>query len=749
MGAGKILLFSILWCLQDPRPDAPAGVRIVGVHPVISNVAATAITPSSATITWTTDKPSDSLVEYGTTKSFGNASPLQPDRVTSHAVTIGGLASNTVYQFRVSSRESGGFVTISRRYSLTTTSTSTPPPDTSAPAIALTTPANGATVSGTIAVSATASDNVGVTSVQFKLDGANLGALDTTAPYSVNWNTATAAGGSHSLTATARDAAGNVATSSPLNVTVSNNGVNTVLLNPEDTSLNLNTTNYSGATTLTTYTWPDRHVANAIVMKFDLSSLPGGAVVQDATLTLGLLESDATADPAYVVSAHKIVGKNPVISTATGFTTNGATAWTANACCSNNVPMAQADISAAYASKAIDKASGLKTWTITAMVQEWITSPSTNFGLLMNSDTTALADRYRYFGSMEYPDATLRPSLRVSYTIPPPDTTPPTVTMSAPAAGALVSGTVTVSANASDNVGVASVQFQLDGTNLGSADTTLPYSISWNTTTVSSGVHTLRAIARDLAGNTTTSGAINVTVSNIVPPPSSSWTNEPAGFTTVEETGWETGTLGNWYKIFTSADKPISVGTVTDSLLGESRALQIDFPAGHTGGGGTELRFDIPSASRSNEIYVGFYVQVNSQWQGHSSGINKMLYLHDGGSSFSAMWYEMFGSGSSPLDLYVVNQSGSGPAGFHENVNQITFTRGQWHKVEIYQKQGDANNGVVRVWVDDILAIDRSDVDTRTTPIDNVTISGIWGGIGDSKNQADFMRFDRIRISRR
>jgi hypothetical protein len=239
-------------------------------------------------------------------------------------------------------------------------------------------------------------------------------------------------------------------------------------------------------------------------------------------------------------------------------------------------------------------------------------------------------------------------------------------------------------------------------------------------------------------------------VSNTAPPPpSNAWTHEPSGFTTVEETGWETGTLGNWYRIFTSADKPIGVGAITNSPLGESRALQIDFPQGHTGGGGTELRFDIPSASRSNEVYIGFYVQVNSQWQGHNSGINKMLYLHDGGSSFSAMWYEMFASGSNPLDVYVVNQSGSGPAGFHENVNQVTFTRGQWHKVEIYQKQGDANNGIVRVWVNDVLAIDRSDVDTRSTPVDNVTISGIWGGVGDSKDQADFMRFDRIRISRR
>src|SRR6185437_9231583 len=82
------------------------------------------------------------------------------------------------------------------------------------------------------------------------------------------------------------------------------------------------------------------------------------------------------------------------------------------------------------------------------------------------------------------------------------DTTPPTVAMSAPANAATVSGAVTVSATASDNVGVVGVQFLLDGANLGAEDTTSPYSVSWNSATVSNGSHTLSARARDAAGNT-------------------------------------------------------------------------------------------------------------------------------------------------------------------------------------------------------------------------------------------------------
>jgi len=93
------------------------------------------------------------------------------------------------------------------------------------------------------------------------------------------------------------------------------------------------------------------------------------------------------------------------------------------------------------------------------------------------------------------------------------DVTPPTVLMTAPANGSTVSGTaVTVSASASDNVGVAGVQFSLDGVNLGAEDTAAPYSVSWNATLATSGAHILTAVARDAAGNTATSSSVTVTV---------------------------------------------------------------------------------------------------------------------------------------------------------------------------------------------------------------------------------------------
>ena len=73
-------------------------------------------------------------------------------------------------------------------------------------------------------VTANAADNVGVAGVQFLLDNNALGAEDTTSPYSVSWDTTTAANGTHTLVARARDTNGNTALSAPVTVNVANAG---------------------------------------------------------------------------------------------------------------------------------------------------------------------------------------------------------------------------------------------------------------------------------------------------------------------------------------------------------------------------------------------------------------------------------------------------------------------------------------------------------------------------------------------
>ncbi len=97
-----------------------------------------------------------------------------------------------------------------------------------------------------------------------------------------------------------------------------------------------------------------------------------------------------------------------------------------------------------------------------------------------------------------------------------PDAIPPTISVTAPASGSTLAGIVTVVASASDNVGVAGVQFKLDGLNLGAEVTASPYALSWSTAAAANGSHTLTAVARDPAGNLATSAAVGTTVNNVL-----------------------------------------------------------------------------------------------------------------------------------------------------------------------------------------------------------------------------------------
>jgi len=101
--------------------------------------------------------------------------------------------------------------------------------------------------------------------------------------------------------------------------------------------------------------------------------------------------------------------------------------------------------------------------------------------------------------------------------VPPPvippagDSTAPTVSIASPSNGSTQSGTITISANASDNVGVAGVTFKVDGSTVGSEDTSSPYSVSLNTSSITNGSHSLTATARDTSGNTANSSAVTIT----------------------------------------------------------------------------------------------------------------------------------------------------------------------------------------------------------------------------------------------
>jgi len=150
--------------------------------------------------------------------------------------------------------------------------------------------------------------------------------------------------------------------------------------------------------------------------------------------------------------------------------------------------------------------------------------------------------------------SSLAPLLRVEYTTSAAtDTTPPAVSITAPANNATISGTsVAVSASATDNTGgsgVVGVQFYISGpslslTKFGLEDTTSPYGIIWDTTTGADGSYTLLAVARDAAGKRATSTSIGVTVQNAIspsPPPPSSVS--PSHLSTTEGTAQNASTV--------------------------------------------------------------------------------------------------------------------------------------------------------------------------------------------------------------
>ncbi len=113
--------------------------------PLIANVSAGSITGSSAAVTWTTDEGATSLVEYGTTSSYGSALPETTSFVTAHSRVLTGLSVSTTYHYRVRNRDAAGNLGTSGDSTFTTTAV----PDTTAPVLSGIT-ASAITTSGAI-----------------------------------------------------------------------------------------------------------------------------------------------------------------------------------------------------------------------------------------------------------------------------------------------------------------------------------------------------------------------------------------------------------------------------------------------------------------------------------------------------------------------------------------------------------------------------------------------------------------------
>lgn len=287
------------------------------------------------------------------------------------------------------------------------------PPDTTNPIVSVTSPANNAVISSSTQATATATDDVAVTKVEFYIDGV-LKATDTTSAYNYTIDPATLTVGAHKISAKAFDAAGNTTTSSDVNFTVADTVKPTVSI-----STPANGSTQSG-TIAVTATAADNVGVSKVEFYAD-----------------GVLKSTISSSPF-------------TTSLDTTALTNGSRALTA---------------------KAFD-AAGNNT-----------TSAAVN--ITVNNVAT-----------------------------PPADNTDPTVSITAPASGATISGNYNFTATAADASGVKQVQFYIDNV-LRSTDTSAPFSYTIDTTTLSNASHSFKVVATDNSSNQNTAETtLNATVSN-------------------------------------------------------------------------------------------------------------------------------------------------------------------------------------------------------------------------------------------
>ncbi len=251
---------------------------------------------------------------------------------------------------------------------------------------------------------------------------------------------------------------------------------------------------------------------NRALVHFDLRAIPAGASVSAATLSLFTFSTPAASVTADRVTADWTEGTENSTCNTTGVSWAKRTETVDWATVGGDIPPPPAGTVTSSIPSGNPR---WATWNVTSFAQGWMSGSYANLGLLLKHATETGAPLIS-FPSDEYTTSfPLRPKLTVTYT----DGSAalgPRVAIGAPGPSALVKGAVTVTAGASDDGRVTQVQFKLDGNNLGVADTTAPYSVSWSTT--DRAAHSLTAVATDDAGETTTSTAVAVTTANSAAP---------------------------------------------------------------------------------------------------------------------------------------------------------------------------------------------------------------------------------------
>ncbi len=458
---------------------------------------------TEATIEWRTATPSSSQVFFGSSEALEKKSELDEKLVTDHRVVISGLKPAMVYHFKPVSKNGSGLVVSSSVGSFATNHSGMPW------GVSISSPANGAQVSGSVALQATGYDKL--TSVQFIVDGKAVGSPLTAAPYHLMLNTANYANGPHILLAKGQSSNGLQLISWPIWIRIRNG-------RPSDLSVAI--TAPSNGATVSGMTTVQSNATDADSVQFTLDGNPIGAPITVAPFayswntqgaangnhTLAALASSggnvASSQPVKVNVENASSSPPPTIAISTpanGSSVNGTIAI--NTTVSSSVSSVQFQLDGkslgaadsnspfTYSWNTTTASNGIHTVSAVAQTQDGRTANSQSVQVKVNNTST---------------------------TPPPPATT---ISITSPKSGATVSGNVSITTSVSSNV--SSVQFQLDGSSLGSLDTSSPFSFSWNTSGTSNGKHMLTAVATSSSNQTVSSVAVSVTVSNATTPPPS------------------------------------------------------------------------------------------------------------------------------------------------------------------------------------------------------------------------------------
>lgn len=311
---------------------------------------------------------------------------------------------------------------------------------------------------------------------------------------------------------------------------------------------------------------------------------------------------------------------------------------------------------------------------------------------------TGTFGRFSYFPALRV-FAVVNSATQNAYTIR-IDSPPPTVSITSPVSGATVSATVIAAANA--DVGVTSVQFLLDGANLGTPMTTPPYTYTWDTTSTTNGSHTLSAQARDAAGNVGTSVPVSVTVSNSASSADQNFQQRCAAAGVLNCQGFDTATIFN-----TSA----SATTLTDGFNAPANNPNNIRDTSIYVSGGASAKFHIPNNAglnccnnywgffgqgannvhfgQNSDFYVQFAFRADSTWTSKgwvSDSFPKLVIFHsiEGGSCANE---EITTVNTSTLDtIQMYTDCGAQP--LYTCSDGATYTGGGCGSGEIYGEQG-------------------------------------------------------------